>query len=166
MKSLTLALCVTTALSTGPAAQSSQDFSGTWTMDLSRSESAAQATPSGPVTVVIRQDSDQVRIETTQKGTTQAVTYFPAAMQSASAENPVGTFRWDGSKLVTSLVTAINKQAVTYDEVRSLNSGGTEMTVALTLVVQHGYQGSRSTVAASSNSPNTATGTNVFVRAR
>ena len=48
-------------------------------------------------------------------------------------------------------------------EARRLNAAGTEMTVALTLVVQHGYQ-IRRQQSRSENPPNMATGTNVFLK--
>ncbi len=63
-------------------------------------------------------------------------------------------------------MTDINKQAVTVEEVRTLNPAGTEMTVEVTLVVQHGYQSGGSSAVQYRNSPNTSTGTNVFVKAR
>ena len=135
-------------------------------MDLSRSEAAAQGTPIGPVTVTIRQKSDEVQIETARDGTTQTVSYLPVGTKTAAAGAPNGTFRWEGSRLVTNLVTHINNQAVTFEEVRSLNSEGTEMTVDVNLVVQHGYQTGGTGVVRSSNSPNSSTGKNVFLKAR
>src|SRR6187402_654632 len=125
----------------GASAQSAPDFSGTWAMDLSRSEAAAQGTPIGPVTVVIRQAPGEVNIETTRNGHTEAVRYLPAsAKPTAAAGDVLGAFSWNGDKLVTRLVTDINKQAITVEEVRSLNPSGKEMTVELMLVVEHGYQ--------------------------
>jgi len=76
----------------------------------------------------------------------------------------LGAFRWEGSKLVTMLVTDINKQAITVHEVRSLDPAGREMTVELTLVVEHGYQSGGTGLVRSQNSPNTSKGINVFVK--
>lgn len=135
-------------------------------MDLSRSEAAAQGTPIGPVTVTIRQTSDEVRVETTRDGTTQTVRYLPVGTRAAGAGELAGTFRWEGSQLITNLVTHINNQAVTFEEVRSLNSEGTEMAVDVSLVVQHGYQTGGTGVVRSSNSPNSSTGKNVFLKVR
>jgi hypothetical protein len=96
---------------------------------------------------------------------TQAVTYLPEGAKPLLEDDTAGTFRWEGPQLVTNLVTHINKQAVTVAEARRLNAAGTEMTVAVTLVVQHGYSGT--TIApGAKNPPNTATGTNVFLRSR
>jgi hypothetical protein len=153
--------------SIGAGAQIAPDFTGTWKMDPSRSVLAAQATPSGPMDVTIRQNSDEVRIETTQNGTTAAVRYFPESMKRTPAgSETIGTFRWEGLQLVTDLETSINNQAVTVNEIRALNSEGTEMTVTTTLVVQHGYTSGGGNPLESKNASNTSTGTNVFLRAR
>jgi hypothetical protein len=146
-------------------AQNQPDFSGKWNMDLSRSEAAAQGTPIGPVVVVIRQTATELHIETTRNGGTQVVRYLPAAAKAAGATDYLlGAFRWDGPKLITTLVTAINNQAVTVQETRSLNAAGSEMTVDVSLVVEHGYQSGGTSVVRSQNSPNTSRGTNVFVK--
>ena len=145
----------------GVGAQAKPDFSGTWTMDLSRSD-ASQGTP---VTVTIRQAPDELLIEMAQNGSVQAVRYIPEGTKPVVADETVGTFRWEGPQLVTNLVAYINKQAVTVAEVRKLNADATEMSVAVTLVVQHGYSGT--TIApGAKNPPNTATGTNIYLRAR
>jgi len=78
----------------------------------------------------------------------------------------IGSFRWEGSKLVTRLVTDINKQAVTVEEARNLDPAGREMTVEVMLVVEHGYQSGGTGVLRSQNSPNTSKGINVFVKTR
>ena len=135
-------------------------------MDLSRSEAAAQGTPIGPVTLTIRQTADEIRVDTTRNGTTQTVRYLPVGTKSAGAGEVAGTFRWEGSQLITNLVTHINNQAVTFEEVRRLNPEGTEMAVDVSLVVQHGYQTGGTGVVRSSNSPNSSTGKNVFLKAR
>jgi len=163
MKRLLWTLCIAVLVQPGLAAQGVPDFSGTWTMDLSRSETAAQGPAIGPVTVAIQQTAAEVRIETTRNGTTETVRYLPAGMK-AGAEQRVGTFRWEGATLITDLNTHISNQAVTFREVRSLNPARTEMAVEVTLTVQHGYTGS--TVNQSSTSPNTSTGKDVFLRAR
>ena len=148
----------------GLGAQSHPDFSGTWNMDPSRSEAAAQGTPTGPVTIAIRQTPGEVRIDTTRNGKTESVRYLPAAVKASSGGELLGAFRWDGPRLVTRLVTDINKQAITVEEVRSLDPAGKEMTVEVTLVVEHGYQSGGTGVLRSQNSPNTSKGINVFVK--
>jgi hypothetical protein len=148
----------------GLSAQSRPDFSGTWKMDPTRSEAAAQGTPIGPVTVAIRQMAGEVRIDTIRDGRTESVRYLPVSAKAQGADELLGAFRWDGARLVTRLVTDINKQAITIEEVRSLDSSGREMTVEITLVVEHGYQSGGTGVLRSQNSPNTSKGINVFVK--
>jgi hypothetical protein len=160
---LTLA-CVLAVSSSGLAAQGQPDFSGTWSMDPSRSEAAAQGTPIGPVTVAIRQTPTELRIDTTRDGRTESVRYLPASAKATTTGELLGAFRWEGPKLITTLVTDINKQAITVQEVRTLDPGGREMTVELTLVVEHGYQSGGTGLVRSQNSPNTSKGVNVFVR--
>ena len=55
MKSVLAAVLIATLIPFYAHAQSKPDFSGTWKMDPSRSESAAQKEPIGPVTIVIAQ---------------------------------------------------------------------------------------------------------------
>jgi hypothetical protein len=160
---LTIA-CVVALGSLGLGAQSHPDFSGTWSMDLTRSEAAAQGTPIGPVSVAIRQMPEEVRIDTTRNGRTESVRYLPSSAKPAGGTELLGAFRWEGSKLVTTLVTDINKQAITVQEARSLDSTGREMTVELTLVVEHGYQSGGTGLVRQQNSPNTSKGINVFVK--
>lgn len=148
----------------GLSAQTPPDFSGTWAMDPARSEAAAQGSPIGPVTVVIRQTPGEVRIDTTRSGRTESVRYLPAVAKATAPGEMLGAFRWEGAKLVTRLVTDINKQAITVEEVRSLDPAGHEMTVEVMLVVEHGYQSGGTGVLRSQNSPNTSKGVNVFVR--
>lgn len=157
-------VCVVVLSSVALTGQNRPDFSGTWTMDLIRSEAAAQGTPIGPVTVAIRQMPGELQIDTTRNGRTESVRYLPAATKPVSPEELIGAFRWDGSKLITTLVTDINKQAITVEEVRSLDPAGREMTVVLTLVVEHGYQSGGTGLVRSQNSPNTSKGINVFVK--
>lgn len=149
----------------GLSAQTHPDFSGTWNMDHVRSEAAAQGTPIGPVTVKIRQTPGEVQIDTTRNGRTESVRYLPTAAKAAATGELLGSFRWDGPRLVTRLITNINKQAVTVEEARSLDPSGREMTVEVMLVVEHGYQSGGTGVVRSQNSPNTSKGVNVFVKA-
>lgn len=156
--------CVVVFGSVGLAAQTNPDFSGTWSMDLTRSEAAAQGTPIGRVTVAIQQMAEELRIDTTRNGRTESVRYLPAAAKPTGGAELLGAFRWEGPKLITTLVTDINKQAITVQEVRSLDSTAREMTVELTLVVEHGYQSGGTGLVRQQNSPNTSKGINIFVK--
>ncbi|HKY20029.1 MAG TPA: hypothetical protein VJM31_02320 [Vicinamibacterales bacterium] len=157
-------LCVVGLSPVGLLAQDRPDFSGTWHMDPARSEAAAQGTPIGPVVLTIRQTPGEVRIETTRNGRTEVVRYLPAEANVVSAGELIGAFRWDSSKLITRIVADINKQAITVEEIRSLDPTGKEMTVEVNLVVEHGYQSGGTGVVRPQNSPNSSKGINVFVR--
>ena len=63
-------------------AQSTRDFSGTWTMDLARSQSAQQGEAIKPVTFVINQIATQVRIETKRADTSFARAWRSGGMNS------------------------------------------------------------------------------------
>jgi hypothetical protein len=107
-------------------------------MDASRSESAAQAEPIGPVTLVIVQTPSDLKIETTRAQGTNTATYkFDGSKVTVSGGTL--TTHWDGVKLVTEGIFDVNGAAVTMTEVRTLTAGGTEMLVDRSVVVQHGY---------------------------
>jgi hypothetical protein len=137
-------------------AQSFPDFSGTWTMDLSRSQAAVQNEPSGPVTIVIAQSRNELRLETTRGDKTTAVVY---TLDGVENKIPTGIAKthWDGEALVTETVRDVNGATVTTKETRTLASGGAEMLVETTLVVQHGYS--------LKGTPNYGAGKDVYTRA-
>jgi len=126
-------------------------------MDQSRSESAVQSEPIGPITLVIAQTPSEVRIETTRAQGSSIVTY---KLDGSEMKIPGGTAKthWDGSMLVTEAVRDIQGQTVTTKETRRLNPDGNEMLVETMLVVQHGYS--------LRGTPNYGTGKDIFVRSR
>ena len=129
--SLTLSLNV---LQSPPAAR--PDFSGSWTMERSRSQSTESAT------IEIKQSAGEIIIVTHSAGTTSTRTYpVESSPHSASETIAAGHTHasWDGTKLVTETVTDIKGQSVSYRQMRFLNASGTEMTVETITIVQHGY---------------------------
>jgi len=138
-------------------AQGKPDFSGTWKMDQTRSESAVQNEPIGPVTLVIAQTPAEVRIETTRAQGSSVVTYN---LDGSEIKIPGGTAKshWDGTTLVVEAVRDIQGQTVTTRETRRLSADGNEMLVETMLVVQHGYS--------LRGTPNYGAGKDVFVRSR
>ena len=129
--SLTLSLNV---LQSTPA--STHDFSGSWTMERSRSQSTESAT------IEIKQSATAIIIVTHSAGETSTRTYpVESSAHSASETITAGHTHasWDGTKLVTEAVTDINGQTVSYRQMRFLNASGTEMTVETITIVQHGY---------------------------
>jgi hypothetical protein len=158
------------------AAQTRPDFSGTWRMDASRSESAMQAEPVKSMTVVITQTASDITIETTTERGKSLETYsFSASMGSAtdktrSATEKTGsvadktgggtekTARWQGDTLVTDVVRDVRGQSVTAQQSRRLTASGNEMIVESIVEVQHGYT--------LSGAKNYGSGKDVFLRVR
>jgi hypothetical protein len=138
-------------------AQGQPDFSGTWKMDHTRSESAVQNEPIGPVTLVIAQTPTEMRIETTRAQGSSSVTY---KLDGSEIKIPGGTVKshWDGTTLVVEAVRDIQGQTVTTKETRRLSADGNEMLVETMLVVQHGYS--------LRGTPNYGSGKDIFVRSR
>jgi hypothetical protein len=147
-------------VATGALFGATPDFSGTWEMDATRSDSAATSGSTGPVTVVIKQTADEVTIQTRQGDQTETLVY---KLDGSTTEKPAqdnGPFAWRaelaGSKLVTETHRNINRATVTVREARSLQANGKEMLVDRTLTVQHGYQ--------MRGAKNYASGKDVFVK--
>ena len=133
------------------AAQDRPDFTGTWQMDMTRSESAAQradASPTRPVTVVIDQSASQVAIHTDRDGDRQNVRFSfgdtdPQPVgTSGSDEVTVQPVRaqWTGDELTTTAMYRVNGMAVKQIQTRRLMPGGNEMQVETRLEMQHGYE--------------------------
>jgi hypothetical protein len=144
------------------------DFSGVWQMDPSRSESAHQAVPIGPVTLVIKQKAAEVSIETRrgqnhERGISSETLTYPL---DGSESSTVGTSgvqikakaHWEGAKLITETERNVQGSTVTTVHVFSLDAGGKELKVDKTLTVQHGYQ--------FEGASNTGTGKDVFIKSR
>ena len=118
--------------------QPKPDFSGTWQMDATRSDSAVQSEPIGPMTVVITQTASEIRLETTtRRGTTTDVCKFGRAEDIPTTE--AGIARWRGDTLVIDIVREVSGQSVTMQQLRTLTGGGKEMIVETIVNVQHGY---------------------------
>ena len=112
------------------------DFSGSWTLDRSRSDSIDS------VTLDIKQDAAQLSIETRRAGKASTRTYpFEAAPHSSAETVSAGHAHsyWDGTKLVNETADTISGQTVSYKQTRTMNAAGTEMTVETLTIVQHGY---------------------------
>ena len=160
-------LAVITAFPQG-ARDGKPDFSGTWTMDPARSESAHQGLPLGSITLVIQQSPSDVSVETRRSETekaaasTETLTYRLDGSELSlvgRSDVPVRTrARWEGRKLVTETARTIHGAAVTLLHVLSLDSAGKVLTIDKTLTVQHGYQ--------ATGGRNSGSGKDVFVRAK
>jgi len=120
------------------AAQSTPDFSGTWMMDASRSQSAVQDEPVKSMTIVIRQSPTDLRVEITRDGRAQVVTYKAASPGSLNAGAP-SIWYWDGSKIVAEAIRNMNDTTLRHKATYALDADGAELTVESLVVVEHGY---------------------------
>lgn len=138
---LSAAAAVVLALWSLPATQTRPDFSGTWTIDVERSESPHQGPAFEPPTFVIAQTAAEVTIETRRRSGSSRTTYPLVASGQPDPGGTPGALRayWEGDTLVTEGQRLIQGQTVSVRETRSLDATGTEMTLRSLLVVQHGY---------------------------
>jgi len=137
-------------------------------MDLSRSDSAHQAVPIGPVTLIIKQNGAELSVETrrTQKGKPATSSETLTFKLDGSENTAVGNYgvpvqakaHWDGGKLITETERNIEGSTVTTMHVFTLDASGKELTIDKTLTVQHGYQ--------FQGANNTGRGKDVFIKRR
>ena len=137
IRPLLAVLMTTLALSSTANAQGQPDFSGTWKLDPSRSQSAVQNEPVLAMTETIAQSPTTITVEINRPDGRVVHTYMLGAADRVLSPG-VGRGHWDGATLVTEAVGDVNGQTVTTKVVRQLNDAG-EMLVDTTLVVQHGY---------------------------
>jgi hypothetical protein len=136
-----LALAVGTLLASRTIAQQRPDFSGTWSMDVSRSDSSTHEGFVGPVTWVIRQSPRQlvVDIKRGPKSMTLTYTIYDKPPGAAAGGVPSYAGYWIGDALVTETAQNIQGQTVTTKETRTLQNDGQQMHVERTVQVEHGY---------------------------
>ena len=136
-------------LSSYLAGQEQPKILGVWEMDASRSESAHQATPIGPVTLIIEGNANQLTIDTRKENdrkqpSSEKLTYKLDGSESSTVNNAglqiKAKAHWDGPKLVTETARNVQGSTVTTMCVFSVDPGGNELTVHKSLTVQHGYQ--------------------------
>jgi hypothetical protein len=133
-----LALVFALAIGASTSAQPRPDFSGSWRLDLSRSDAAAHSDTSGPITVAIKQSTTELHVTTTTtRGTTDMKYPFVPADAPPLASGP--NARWQGDVLLTQAVRDVRGQSVTVQQSRRLAAGGSEMIVESIVNVQHGY---------------------------
>ena len=122
--------------------QGKPDFSGTWIMDASRSESPVQNEPVKSMTVVIGQTAYEISIATTRDGRVQSITHRPGGPDALGGTGRGGftsIWYWQGERLVTETLNDVNGMTVRTKAVHTLQSGGAELSIESLLVVEHGY---------------------------
>jgi hypothetical protein len=142
------AAVVVLALGTQPAAQPAPDFSGTWTMDESRSVSATQDAFVSPVVWTIQQRDGAVVVDIT-RGSKRFTRTFPLLKSTPANppdEVPSSRAFWNEDRLVTELAQSVQGQAVITREEWRLQAGGRELLIERLVNIQHGYtmRGARS----------------------
>jgi hypothetical protein len=131
-------------------AQTKPDFSGTWKMDVDRSDSAHQTVPVGPITLEISQTPAEITMETITDPKDRAtianekLTYRLNGTENTttgtSGQQIVSKARWEGPVLIAETAREMNGSTVTTRWTLKLDSAGKELTLHKTLTVQHGYQ--------------------------
>jgi hypothetical protein len=141
MRSAAVALAASLTLVVTVAGQVRPDFTGTWRLDVSRSNSAAHSGAPRPVTLEIKQTAGEISIRTiTEEGST-TLSYAIAQTESPTLASTTGppTARWVDTTLMTDVIRDIRGQSVTVQQSRQLSADGNEMTVDSIVNVQHGY---------------------------
>ena len=132
------------AFPVGVTAQATPDFSGTWIMDPSRSESSVQNEPVKSMTVVISQSPTEINIETRRDDRLQRVSYkhgSPEAFNNSGARTGLlaSAWYWQGEQLVTETLSDVNGMTVRTKAIHTLQVGGTELIIESLVIVEHGY---------------------------
>jgi len=137
---LALALIVP---ATGATAQAHPDFSGTWKINLSKSDAppgrGGQQMDMSNLMVTITQTAETITMVQTGMGPERTTTYYLDGRESTNAAmrgEMKSTSKWDGEQLVTD-GTATGQSpngpvTMTIKEIRSLSEDGKTLTVSTT----------------------------------
>ena len=138
-------ILITLAFSGSVLALGKPDFSGTWTLDMAKSD-MGHGRPSAPsaakVTIVIKQTP--AVLATTRnvgKGPQTAIEKLDGSEsinKSPSGQDSRSASRWVGSTLVTKSVMSTGQGTVETTFVRSLSADGKVMTIDTTMKTRNG----------------------------
>ncbi|HEY6213248.1 MAG TPA: hypothetical protein VIW45_13240 [Vicinamibacterales bacterium] len=130
-------------------AQSKPDFSGTWTMDATKSDPAPQGRGGGmgAGTQTIKQTPTEITVQTEGR---QGPTTMVYKLDGSKSTNKVmgrggeqtveSTAKWDGSSLVIETTRDFGGMSITTKEVRRLDNGGKEMILEMSAQTPNGEQ--------------------------
>ena len=110
-------------------AQTNADFSGTWTLDATKSDAPGGRGGRGPQgPVAIKQTASEITIgqATYKLDGSESVNQLQGRGGMVEAKSKA---HWDGAKLVIETTREIGGNSVTSTETRSLSADGKEMTV-------------------------------------
>lgn len=127
----------------GAAAQDHPDFSGTWKINLIKSDAppgrGGQQVDMSNLTLTITQTAESITLVQTGLGPDRTSTYYLDGRESTNAAmrgEMKSTSTWDGDQLVTegssTMQTPNGERTITLKEVRSLSEDGKTMTVSTT----------------------------------
>lgn len=127
----------------GATAQDHPDFSGTWKINLIKSDAppgrGGQQMDMSGLTLTITQTAEVLTIVQTGMGPERTTTYYLDGRESTNAAmrgEMKSTSTWDGDQLLTNgsatMQTPNGERTVTSKEVRSLSKDGKTMTVTTT----------------------------------
>ena len=125
MKHILLALAVA-GLAASPAAQAAKpNFTGTWTLDVSKSD-FGPATPPESMVMVVEHKDPAIKIKSTQKSAEGEVVNDRSLtidgkpntnnikMVGGDAQNVTSTSKWDGAKFVTTYPLDMQGTTITF----------------------------------------------------
>jgi hypothetical protein len=137
---------ITLAFSGSVFALGKPDFSGTWTLDMAKSDMgpgrAHDMAGARKVTLVIRQTPAVLAIDRTAGQRVETATFkldgSESVNKSPSGQDIKSTSTWSGSTLVTKSTMAIKGMTAETSDVRSLSADGKVMTIDVTRKTSRG----------------------------
>jgi len=129
-------------LSVSVAGAQEAGYAGTWVLDPTRSDSAAQSTSAEPITLVITVGPSDVSVVIEEGAYSRTFRYQAdgsPTISTAGSDRTATILRWDGPKLVTETVF-LGAQPLAQIEVHGLSSDGREMVVETTLLLVEGFE--------------------------
>ena len=134
MKHIVLALAVA-GLAASPAAQAAKpNFTGTWTLDVAKSD-FGPATPPESMVMVVEHKEPAIRIKTTQKSAEGEVVNDRSltidgkpntnkiTMVGGEAQSVTSTSKWDAAKFVTTYPLDMQGTTITFVDSWALEGG-------------------------------------------
>jgi hypothetical protein len=134
LRKLFIALSVAGALAATLAAQSKPNFSGTWTLNVAKSEFGLLPGPTNRTDVIEHNDpmlKDTVTAEGPQGAQNMVVTVSTDGKEATNPQGPLSvksTLSWQGSDLVMNSKTSMNDTDITLKSVWSLSADGKTLT--------------------------------------
>ncbi len=143
---LLLAVATAVILPFHARAQVKPDFSGTWTLDASKSDQpmgrggrGGGGASTGPITI-----TQNASTLTQKRGELTLVYTLDGSASTNQMPGPGGpqevksTAKWDGSKLVIETIRDFQGMSITQKETRSLSADGKEMTIEQSIATPQG----------------------------